>query len=186
MLASGAIVAPALLIPRKTFFLPPSAGWISPIAKVDISNLEYPSYMAGIRSGKYSYEKIPHKPTFEYPGFADERGTISMWWEDPVELDGKFHSQYTGRAYDWDFDEVDVIDGLSRRAIVDDNLKPDGIERFELDRQRRIAGLDRFGNPMYRKAVATEVIIDTELNAAQEACRALAAKRAAQIRAMMA
>jgi hypothetical protein len=184
MFASGAIVAPALLIPRKTFFLPPPRGWISPIAKVDISRLEYPSYMDGIRSGKYSYEKIPHKPKFEYPGFVDERGTISMWWEDPVEMDGKFHSQYTGRSYEWD--EVDVIDGFSRRAIIDDNLRPEAIELLELDRQRRISGLDRFGNPMYRKAVDAEVIIDTELNAAQDACRALAAKRAEQIRAMMA
>ena len=182
MLASGAIVAPALLIPRKTFFLPPPRGWISPIAKVDITEFELPEYMSGIHSGKYTYEKMQKKSKYLY---GTEHGEISIWYSDLIE-DGKFHSQYTGRAYDWDLDEVDVIDGFSRRAIVDDNLKPDAIERLELDRQLRIAGLDRFGNPMYRKAVDAEVIIDTELNAAQDACRALAAKRAEKIRAMMA
>lgn len=204
MIASGAVVAPALLIPRKTFFLPPPRGWISPIAKVDITSLELPSYMDGIRSGKYSFDKI-HEPGKYVPAIDDagryhyvfhepDRGTISMWWEDPVEMDGKFHSQYTGRAYDWD--ALNIEHGrLSRRAMIDDNLTINGLavdgmtadQIRSFDQRNRNAGISGTGYPICPPLPAPAeppLISDTVLADAQAACRELAEKRAAQIRAM--
>ncbi len=52
-LAGGAIVAP---VAARTFFLPPSGGWISPHAQMIVPVSDIAPWAADIASGKFTYD----------------------------------------------------------------------------------------------------------------------------------
>jgi hypothetical protein len=57
MLAAGAILAPGLLIPRRTFFLPPIGGWgAHPLASLMIPSEVTPLWAEELAAGRVTYD----------------------------------------------------------------------------------------------------------------------------------
>jgi hypothetical protein len=189
MLAGGALAAPLLLMPRKTIFLPPIGGWLSPIAQLVIPDMLLPDYEEGIKSGKFTYfRNAPYEKTKIVKGFnreyrdtyiIDKEVTISQWWAEEVENDGKFHSPNTGKTYDFG-----LVDGTGSRAAIDDEGMTADLIR-EADKQRFAQGIGSTGFPISPPLESVEktfqLPFDAELSAAQEASRKMASQRTADI-----
>jgi hypothetical protein len=122
MLGAGGVGASALLLPRKTIFLPPPGGWPrGALASMVIPRTDLEYYAEAIASGRCEYDMHSE--------------TMTIYQLDPAHHAGKFHSA-TGRKYDWKDDESgEIIDWIksgygrdvpvinhSKRADIDDRL----------------------------------------------------------------
>jgi hypothetical protein len=96
LLAAGAIIAPELLLPRKTFFLPPMGGWISPLASLKIEFddqwVTRDMYAEGLASGKFTYD--------------EHTKMMSVWrLDEPVT-----RSLGSGKEFEWQDEPFVVLD----------------------------------------------------------------------------
>ena len=119
----------ALLVPKRTIFLPPRGGWAQwPIAQMIIPRSDAAAFYAdGIAAGLYSYDEATE--------------TMSLLKRDTRHHDDKWNSP-SGRTYDleslWDYPR--------NRAAIDDALDaPIGVQSNAKERARII---EKYSHPV--------------------------------------
>jgi hypothetical protein len=107
MLAAGAIVAPSLLIPKRSIFLPPIGGWPRALATMSIPAEHVSWWAADIAAGRASYDV-----TTEIMTWLAKAEDHPERWSEPEKVYDYAEKRWTKAPWtpDWKNEPFEVVD----------------------------------------------------------------------------